>query len=197
MKQIESQSLSSLDFLHVCRRLNLSRCYGLFFSGIQLAPAAQKQPPCCSPVLLPSSTALAFIVVCALLHLSLSVCPLPTSSTHHVNLPRPPYPTPPRPLLPTAVRPFPHFARRLPHECQAGIQGVCRRASLAGGAGAPAGRTRRLDRVRLTTTTACCDDWLLSPWPFHTGACRAMSGAGLVACCDVWNALIFFFFSRT
>lgn len=48
------------------------------------------------------------------------------------------YPAPPP--LPTASRPFPHLARRAPHECQAGIQGVCRRASLNGSAGAAAGR---------------------------------------------------------
>lgn len=46
----------------------------------------------------------------------------------------------PTPSPPAASCPLPHLARRVPHECQAGIQGVCRRASLTGSAGAAAGR---------------------------------------------------------
>ena len=59
-------------------------------------------------------------------------------------LPYEPTPSPsmttPPPPPPAASRPLPHLARRVPHECQAGIQGVCRRASLTGSAGAAAGR---------------------------------------------------------
>lgn len=109
---------------------------------------------------------------------SLSVC---LSSSHLFNLPHEPTLSsiPHRPLLPAASRPFPHFARRVPHECQAGIQGVCRRASLAGSAGASAGRTWCLDRVRVTNRNACCDDWLFSPCHFLTGAHCAMLVGGL------------------
>lgn len=46
-----------------------------------------------------------------------------------------------------ASRPFPHFARWVPYECQAGIQGFCRCASLAGSVGAAAGRPWCLDSI--------------------------------------------------
>lgn len=95
-----------------------------------------------------------------------------------------PHPVPSPPLLPAALRPFPHLARRVPHECQAGVQGVCRRASLAGSAGASAGRMGRVWPPH-AVMVACS----------HPGA-SAMSEA-FVTCCDVWNALIFFFSPHT
>lgn len=130
--------------------------------------------------------------------MSLSVRPshpplLPLGSFYHMNLPRPP--CPPQPSPPAASRPLPHLARRVPHECQAGIQGVCRRASLTGSAGAAPGRP-------------CCPDspgsqrqkhavligWSRPPCPLLTGAgCPIRSlrrVRGPVTCCDVWNAFI-------
>lgn len=144
-----------------------------------------------------SSTMLVFFIVYPLLHLSVCL-PFPTSSTS-LRLLLPYEPTPPSmptpPLLPTASCPFPHLAWRVPNECQAGIQGVCRRASLTGSAGAAAGRT-------------CCPDspgsqrqksmlcWLvgltppLSDWSWLPCKGPAPCWEGPVTCCDVWNALI-------
>lgn len=101
-----------------------------------------------------------------------------------MNLPPPSMPTPP--LLPTASRPFPHLARRVPNECQAGIQGVCRRASLTGSAGAAAGRTCCPDSPGSQRQKACCADWLVSPRPFLTGAGCPVRGLRRVGgACDV------------
>lgn len=67
--------------------------------------------------------------------LRLSVLP-PASFTISTSPTLPPWPPPHA----AASRPLPLLARRVSHECQAGIQGVCRRASLTGSAGAAAGR---------------------------------------------------------
>lgn len=58
----------------------------------------------CSPPVF-SNAVFFFIIVYPLLHLSLSVCPLPTSSTYHMNLPCPPYLTAPSSLQPRAPSP--------------------------------------------------------------------------------------------
>lgn len=131
------------------------------------------------------------LCLCILSHLLL----LSFGSFYHLNLPPFSMPTP---ILPTASRPFPHLARRFPHECEAGIQGVCRCASLTGSAGAAAGRMCYPDPPRVSTTKACCGDWFLSPRPILTGAVCPLSGlchvGGPVTCCNVWNALIVAFF---
>lgn len=76
-------------------------------------------------------------IVSLLLHVS--VCP-----PHILFSPLPPLPydSPYSPSSSPAAAscPLPHLARRVTHECQAGIQGVCRRASLTGSVGAAAGR---------------------------------------------------------
>jgi len=107
-----------------------------YFLLCHMKPAAM--PLTCSP----QSTLLVFFIDYPLLHVS--VCPL-----NLLLLPSPPLPH--GPLLPAmtpqtsppaASRPLPHFARRAPNECEAGIQGVCRCASLTGRAGATAGNAR-------------------------------------------------------
>lgn len=131
------------------------------------------------------------LCLCIISHLLL----LSFGSFYHLNLRPFSMPTP---VLPTASRPFPHLARRFPNECEAGIQGVCRCASLTGSAGAAAGRMCYLDPPRVSTTKACCGDWFLSPRPILTGAVCPLRGSchvgGPVTCCDVWNALIVAFF---
>lgn len=104
-------------------------------------------------------------------------------------------PTPP--LLPTASRPFPHLARRAPHECQAGIQGVCRRASLTGSAGAAAGRMSCPDAPGSKRQKHAVLIGWSHPRPSLTGAGRPVRGprcvGGPVTCCGVWNAPIVVF----
>lgn len=119
-----------------------------------------------------------------------------------MNLPHPQPPFLPPPSSPAASRPLPHLARRVPHECQAGIQGVCRRASLTGSAGAAAGRPCCPDSTPGSQRQkACCADWFVSPSPLRpllTGTgCPIRSlrrVGGPVTCCDVWNAFIVVFF---
>lgn len=190
--------MRSLEHRRACHRRKSSSCYRLFLAFIPLLPlktshlvahpfSSSRQQYCFFYHSRPSPPFLSLSVW-------LNVC---LYSSHLLNLPHKPsmpHPTPPRPLLPTASRPFPHFACRVPHECQAGIQGVCRRASLAGGAGASAGRMWCLDRVRVRTRNACCDDWMVLPCPFLTGARSAMSEG---ACDVLWRvecAHLFFFF---
>lgn len=188
----------SLELRRVCHHRESSSCYRLFLAFIPLLPLKTSRH-----VAHLFSSSLQqywfFIIVDPLLHFSLCL----SDSLSVLLFPPPrlttwPYPAlhaPPRPLPPTASRPFPHFARWVPHECQAGIQGVCRRASLAGSAGASAGRMWCLDHVRVTTRNACCDDWMVSPCPFLTGAHSAMSEG---ACDVLWRVecahFPFFFF---
>lgn len=126
---------------------------------------------CCHAVHLFSSTVLFnFAVFFHSLPSPPSLClsVLPTSSTS-LRLLLPHEPTSPsmptRPLPLAASCPLPYLARRVPHECQAGIQGICRCASLTGSAGAATGRLSCPVPLRVTTTKACCADWLVSPPP--------------------------------
>lgn len=139
----------------------------LFSCGLHLAAAAQTQPPSCWPVLLqsPNTAAFFFAIVSPLVHLSLSlsVCPLPTSSTYHPDPATPSTPPPPslQPCAPSPTSPdgFPLSGKQA-YKAFAAVP-----RSLAVLEPPQVGRWRL---GWLTTTTACCDD-SQPPRPFHAG----------------------------
>lgn len=138
------------------------------------------------------------IIVDPLLHFSLcpsdslSVCTLPTSSTNHMNLPRPPCPTPPSSLQPRA--PSPTSPVEFPMNVKQAYKAF-------------AAVPRSL--AVLEPPQVGCDAWTVSGSQPETHAVMigwshpapsslelaAPCRRGLVMCCDVWNALIFLFFS--
>lgn len=106
----EETIMWSLELRRVCHRRESSSCYRLFLAFIPLLPLKTSRHVA---HLFSSSLQQCwfFIIVDPLLHFSLclsdslSVCTLPTSSTYHMNLPRPPCPTPPPP--PYSLAPLP------------------------------------------------------------------------------------------
>lgn len=123
--------------------------------------------------------------------LCLSVCPLPTSSSDRMNLPRPPCPTP-SPSSPQPCAPSPTSPDEFPMNVKQAYKAF-------------AAVPRSL--AVLEPPQVGCDAWtesgsqpephaVMSAWS-HPGPSTLellhVGGGGLVTCCDVWNALIFFF----